>query len=205
VGPFRRFYRVFRWVALAACLMALLLLLRPSAPPPVRTDPLAAEHIQEKMDEMERAVAKGESHDLQLTEAEVNVWMQSSLALEGGPAPAGSGTPAPPGEPTVEQVRSSMRDIRINLVGNEVRAYVLFTLYGKNISLELEGHLFVADGRLRLQPTSGKIGSMPIPKVTLDRAVSRLFDSPENQDKFLVPPYIKDIRVVDGELVVSYQ
>jgi hypothetical protein len=98
-----------------------------------------------------------------------------------------------------------MRDIKINLVGDLVHAYVLFNLYGKDISLELTGHLFVADGRLRLQPTSGKVGTMPIPKVTLDRAVSRLFDSPENQDKFLVPPEIKDIRVVNGELVVSYQ
>jgi len=204
-GPFRRFYRVFRWVALAACLMALFLLLRPSAPPPVRMDPQAAEHIQEKMEELERAVAKGQAHDMQLSEAEVNVWMQSSLAPEPGPAPGGSGAPASPGEPTMEQVRSSVRDVRINLVGDEVHAYVLFNLYGKDISLQLEGHLFVADGRLRLQPTSGKLGSMPIPKVTLDRAVSRLFDSPENQDKFLVPPYIKDIRVVNGEMVVSYQ
>jgi hypothetical protein len=154
---------------------------------------------------MESVVAKGQPHVLQLTEAEVNVWMKSSLAIEAAPAPGGSGKAAPPAEPTVEEVRSSMRDIRINLVGNEVHAYVLFHLYGKDISLELQGHLFVADGRLRLQPTSGKIGSMPIPRVTLDRAVSRLFDSPENQDKFLVPPEIKDIRVVNGELVVSYQ
>jgi hypothetical protein len=192
-------------VALAVALIAFYLLLRPSPPPSVRTDPQAALRIQEKMDEMERTLAKGQPHDLQLTEAEVNVWMQSSLALETGPAPGGSGTAAPPAEPTVEQVRSSMRDIRINLVGDEVHAYVLFNLYGKDISLELQGHLFVADGRLRLQPTSGRLGSMPIPKVTLDRAVSRLFDSPENQDNFLVPPQIKDIRVVNGELVVSYQ
>lgn len=49
------------------------------------------------------------------------------------------------------------------------------------------------------------LGSMPIPKVTLDRAVRRLFDSAENRDKFVLPPEIKDIQVVNGELIVSYR
>lgn len=204
-GAFRRFYRIFRWVALTASLIALFMLLRPSAPPPVQTDPGAAERVLVKVDQMERAVAEGQSHILQFNEAELNVWMQSNLALGRGPAPGGSGTPGPAGEPTLEQVRSSMRDVKINLMGDRVRAYVLFNLYGKDLSLQLEGRLFVADGRLRLQPTSGMLGSMPIPKVTLDRAVGRLFDSDENRDKFLLPQEIKDIQVVDGELIVSYR
>ena len=204
-GAFRRFFRIFRWVALTASLIALFMLLRPSAPPPVRTDPGAAERVLAKVDQMERAVAEGQSHVLQFNEAELNAWMQSNLALGTGPAPGGSGASGPASEPTLEQVRSSMRDVKINLRGDRVRAYVLFNLYGKNLSLQLEGRLFVADGRLRLQPTSGMLGSMPIPKVTLDRAVSRLFDSEENRDKFLLSQEIKDIRVVDGELVVSYR
>lgn len=204
-GAFRRFYRIFRWVALAASLIVVFLLLRPSAPPPVQTDPRAAERVQAKVEQMERDVAEGRSHTLQLNEAELNVWIQSNLDLGTGPAPGGTGTRGPASEPTLEQVRSSMRDIKVNLMGDQVHAYVLFNLYGKDMSLQLEGRLFVADGRLRLQPTSGKLGSMPIPKLTLDRAVSRLFDSAENRDKFLLPEEIKDIRVVDGELIVSYR
>jgi hypothetical protein len=171
----------------------------------VQTDPGAAERVLAKVDQMERAVAEGQSHVLQFNEAELNVWMHSNLALGAGPAAGGSGTPGPDSPPSPEQVRTSMRDVKINLMGDRVRAYVLFTLYGKDISLQLEGHLFVADGRLRLQPTSGMLGSMPIPKLTLDRAVSRLFDSDENRDKFLLPQEIKDIRVVDGELIISYR
>jgi hypothetical protein len=204
-GAFRRFTRVFRWVALAVSLIALFLLLRPATPPPVRTDPHAAEHVQTKMEQMERAVAEGRPHILQFTEAELNVWMQSNLALGPGPATGGSGTTGPASEPTLESVRSGMRDIKVNLLGDRVRAYALFTLYGKDISLQLEGRLFVADSRLRLEPISGMLGSMPIPKLTLDRAVSRLFDSAENREKFLLPPEIKDIQVVNGELRVSYR
>ena len=154
---------------------------------------------------MERAATEGRPHTLQFNEAELNVWMQSNLALTTGPATGGSGTPGPSGEPTLEQVRSNLRDLKVNLVGDRVRAYALFTLYGKDISLQLEGRLFVADGRLRLEPTSGKLGLMPIPKLTLDRTVSRLLDSAENRDKFLLPPEIKDMQVINGELSVSYR
>ena len=86
--------------------------------------------------------------------------------------------PQQKGEPTLEEVRSSLRDVKINLMGDRIRAYVLFTLYGKDISLQLEGRLVVADGRVRLKPTSGMLGSIPIPSNTLDRAVNQLFDSP---------------------------
>jgi hypothetical protein len=171
----------------------------------VRTHPHAAENIQTKMEQMERAVAEGQPHVLQFTEAELNVWMQSNLALGPGPATGGSRDPGPAGGPTLEHVRSSLRDVKVNLVGDRVRAYALFTLYGKDISLQLEGRLIVTDGRLRLEPASGMLGSMPIPRMTLDRAVRRLFDSAENRDKFLLPPEIKDIQVVNGELSVSYR
>lgn len=63
----------------------------------------------------------------------------------------------------------------------------------------------MADGRVRLRPTRGMLDSLPIPQITLDRAVSRLFDSPENRDSFQLPPEIKDIQVVNGELIVSYR
>lgn len=202
---FRRFYRVFRWVALAVSLIALFLLLRPATPPPVRTDPHAAEHIQTKMEQMERAVAEGRPHVLQFTEAELNVWMQSNLALGPGTATGESGAPGPAGEPTLEQVRSSLRDVKVNLMGDRVRAYALFALYGKDISLQFEGRLIVTDGRLRLEPARGMLGSMPLPRMTLDRAVRRLFDSAQNRDKFLLPPEIKEIQVVNGELTVSYR
>ena len=204
VGAFRRFYRVFRWVALATLLIALFLLLRPASPPEVRTDPKAAEHVQSKIEQMEEAVGEGRPHTLQLDEAELNVWMQSNLTM-GGARTAGSGAPGSAAEPTLEQVQSSLRDVKVNLMGDRVRAYALFNLYGKDISLQLEGRLFVADGRLRFKATSGMLGSMPIPQVSLDRAVSQLFDSKENREKFQLPPEIKDIQVVNGELIVSYR
>jgi hypothetical protein len=113
-----------------------------------------------------------------------------------------AGNPLPPQE-DVESVRSNVRDVKIELKDNLMRAHVLFDFHGMDMTLELEGRLGVENGYLRLYPTGGKLGSLPLPQGTLESAVQRLFELPENREKFRVPPPIQDIRVESGELVVT--
>jgi hypothetical protein len=113
---------------------------------------------------------------------------------------------APPAEqqPTLEEMQSNVRDVRVQLVGDKVAAYLLFDFHGKDLTLTLEGTLHVVDGYLRLQPTGGALGSLPIPQTTMDNAVRRLFDSPENKEKFRMPPEISDVRVEGGQIRIFY-
>jgi hypothetical protein len=125
------------------------------------------------------------------------------------PAPAaapGQENPAasPENDPTIEEVQSSVRDVKIALADDRVQAYVLFDFHGKDLSLILEGRLHVQNGYLRFEPTGGKLGSLPLPQSTLESAVGRLFDAPENREKMRVPPEMRDIRIENGELVVEY-
>jgi len=204
-GVIRRVFRVVRWVSLAVALVVVVLLLQPADPPAVRTDPKAAERVQAKIEQAAQTAVEGQAPVLQMDEAELNAWIQTNLALQTPPPSELPSARGPSGEPTLQQVQSSLRNVKINLVGDELRAYVLFNLYGKDLTLQLEGRLVVTEGRLRLRPTRGMLGSLPIPQMTLDRAVSRLFDSAENRESFQVPPEIKDIRVLNGELIVSYR
>ena len=204
-GVIRRVFRVVRWVSLAVALVLVVLLLWPADPPEVRTDPKAAERVQVKIEQAAQTAVEGQAPVLQMDEAELNAWIQTNLALQTPSESELPGAPVPSGEPTLQQVQSSVHDVKVNLFGDDLRAYVLFNLYGKDLTLQLEGRLVVTDGRLRLRPTRGKLGSLPIPQITLDRAVSRLFDSPENRESFQLPPEIKNIRVVNGELIVSYR
>jgi hypothetical protein len=204
-GVFRRVFRVVRWVSLAVAFVLVVLLLWPAKPPEVRTDPKAAERVQAKIEQAAQTAVEGQAPVLQMDEAELNAWIQTNLALQTPPQSELPSIPGPSGEPTLQQVQSSLRDVKINLIGEELRAYVLFNLYGKDLTLQLEGRLVVTEGHLRLRPTRGMLGSLPIPQITLDRAVRRLFDSPENRESFQLPPEIKDIRVVNGELIVSYR
>ncbi len=76
---------------------------------------------------------------------------------------------------------------------------------GPFVRLNTEGRLGVENGYMRFEPTSGKLGSLPIPQSTLDEAVKRLLASPENRDKLHVPPDVRDIRIQNGELIVTYR
>ncbi|MEE2839840.1 MAG: hypothetical protein VYC91_04845, partial [Acidobacteriota bacterium] len=60
------------------------------------------------------------------------------------------------------------------------------------------------DGYLQFEPSGGKLGSLPITRFGLERAVRRLFESPENREKFRLPTEIQDIRMEDSELVISF-
>lgn len=201
---FKKFYKVFRWVVLVGILLVLLLVMKTADAPHVETDPQAAERVERKMQQAERAVEAGESHTLEMDEAELNSMLHANLAMKGAEGAAAEAVAQAEGQPTLEEMQSNVRDVRVQLSDDQVKAYVLFDFHGKDLSLTLEGGLRVVDGYLRLEPTAGALGSMPIPQATLDNAVRRLFDSPENREKFRVPPHISDIRVEGGQIKVFY-
>ena len=102
----------------------------------------------------------------------------------------------------VEEVQSSISDVRVALLGDRVRAHVAFSLYGKAMSFQLEGRVRAENGYLRLEPTAGKVGVLPLPAATLGQAVNQVFDAPKNREKFRLPEAIEDISVVDSRLRV---
>ena len=202
---FKKFYKVFRWVVLIGLVIVVAMILTKADPPPVQADPLAAERVEFKLHQAQQAVDAGESHTMELDEPELNSMLAASMVAESAHAEtAAAVAQAESGQPTLEEVKSNVRDIKIQLTGDKLTAYVVFDLYGKDLSLTLEGGLRVVDGYLRMDPTSGALGSMPIPQVTLDNAVRRLFDSPENREKFRLPAHISDVRVEDGQIKIFY-
>ena len=98
-----------------------------------------------------------------------------------------------------------MRDVKIQLIEDRVKAYVVFDVHGKDMSLQLEGRLSAQNGYLNFEPVSGQIGSFPIPQSALESAVRRLRESPENREKLKLPPQIADLRIENGEVVASYR
>ena len=179
-----RYYRVFRWVVLAGLGVVMVLVLSDAPPPQVEYDPDAGRRLQLKMLDLQTSILTGRSARLRLEEAELNFWLGENLEFEENP--------------------SAMQELRINLNGDVLSLYLVFLSYGQNLSLILEGRVQVRDGYLQFEPSGGKLGSLPIPRFGLERAVRRLFESPENREKFRLPTEIKDIRVEDSELVISF-
>ena len=102
-------------------------------------------------------------------------------------------------------MRSNVRDFKIQLVDDRVKAYVLFDVHGKDVTLQLEGRLGAQNGYLNFEPVSGQIGSFPIPQSALESAMRHLIGSPENREKLRLPSQIANLRIENGEVVATYR
>ena len=210
-------FRIVRWTVYACALIVLMLLLHKSAPPTVSTTPEAAARVEQKFQNVQQSVAQGQPATLRMDETELNSYLASHLALLGAKAPNGATGAAPndsPGgtpnaeQPTmddVEQMRSNVKDVKVQLIDDRVRAYVVFDVHGKEMTLQLEGKLGADNGFLRFEPVSGQIGALPIPQATLEAAVRRMMESPENREKLKLPSDISNLRIENGEVVAQYQ
>jgi len=224
-SAFKRAYRAIVWSGFAVLLAVLVLVLRESPRPDVAFDSQAAARAEQKFEAAGEAAAAGRSDKVELNPTELNSYLRQNLELmgEGSATPDANSPPdeladskpSAPADPTatipgadhatIEQVQSSVRDVKVTMSGSLITAYVVFDFHGKNLSLELEGHLHSENGYLKFDPVSGKLGSLPLPQSTLDSAVQRLMDSPENREKLRLPPDVSDIAIVNGQAVVIYK
>ena len=212
-STWKRIFRIVRWTTYGFAFITLVLVLHKAPPPLVETSPQAAARAEEKLNQVERAVANGQSATLRMDETELNSYLAAHLALAGPgaakPAAAGDAPAAPNGAaPTaqeVEQMRSNVRDVKVELIDDRVKAYVVLDVHGKDMTLQLEGRLGAQNGYLRFEPVSGQFGALPIPLSALESAVQRLMDSPENREKLKLPPEISDLRIQNGEIVATYR
>ena len=218
-------FRCLRWSTYLAALITLILLLHKPAPPRVEVSPQAAARAEEKVERVEQSASRGEPATLRLDQTELNSYLASRLnpATSGGAAPANdpstasantinpvptSSGPSSPSDTVtdqdIEQARSSVRDVKVQMEADQVRAYVVFDVHGKDLTLELAGRLGSSDGFLKFEPVSGRLGSLPIPQSTLQSAVERLMSSPENKEKLRLPSDIRELHIENGELVATY-
>jgi hypothetical protein len=209
-GLLRRIWRISNWLTLAALVVVVLLILRPAPAPGIYIDAQAKQRAAAKLHESLSTASGGQPTELRLDEAELNAFLASNLGLEGMPdaatgaaAQGGAEGSAPSSQPSLDEARSNVKDVKVTMQGDRMQAYVLFDLLGKDMTLVLEGRLAVKDGYLRFEPSSGKIGSLPIPQSALQAAVARLMDSPANRNSLRLPDGVKDVRIENGQLVVA--
>jgi hypothetical protein len=206
VNPWVWAFRILRWSTYLVALITLLLLLHTAPPPAVEASPQAAARAEQKVLAVEQAASQGQQATLTLDETELNSYLATHL--DWGDSSANAAPPADnsgaPSAKDVEQVRSTVRDVKVQMTDDLVKAYVVFDLHGKDMSLQLAGRLGSADGYLKFEPVSGRIGSLPIPQSSLQSAVQRLMASPENREKLRLPPEMSGLRIENGELIATY-
>lgn len=226
---FKLAYRILSWSSLAALILTLVLVLRKSAPPDVPYDAKASARAEQKFAAADQAKAAGQPSQVALDRTELNSYLKDNLEVQPPPAEptatpsstsASAGAQSPnagnPNDPmaalasgdqatTLEQVQSTVKDVKVDMDGDLVKAYVIFDFHGKDLSLELDGHLSTQDGYVHFEPVAGKLGSLPLPQSTLNAAVEKMMSSPENREKMKLPSDISDIQIVNGQAVVKYK
>ncbi len=186
-GWFRKSWRGIQWAMVAVTVIAVVLILQESALPKVSTDPQAMQRAHEKMRDLAYASENGRPTSIEMDAVELNAWLRSGLFQSNG----------------VGQQQGSLRDMRMQLLDDHLRAHLVLAFLGTTLSLELEGQVAVADGQLQLLPTRGKLGALPLPQAILKNMVARVFESPEQREKFQLPKDIARTYIRDEELVIS--
>ena len=227
---FRKLYQFLTWSTLAGLVITVALVLRKGPAPAVPFDPQAVARAERKFAAADLAKTSGQSAQVQLDRTELNSYLQnlqreaqsadpSAPTPQPNPGAAPSASPAagpPPssdpvaalteaGAPNLEEVQSSVKDVKVDIDGDIVKAYVIFDFHGKDLSLELAGHLRAQNGYLKFDPVSGSIGSMPLPQSALQAAVEKMMDSPENREKLRLPADISDIQIANGQALITYK
>jgi hypothetical protein len=217
--PFAIIRRIVSWVVLLILVLTLVLILKQSPPPQVATSPAAAASAEQKLDAAAQSAQSGQPSQVRLDSAELNSYLAQNLQFGGdasaapnaassaAPSDSTANAPSIPGaDPqTVAQAESNVENVKVGMDGDLVKTYVVFNFHGKDLSLEIDGHLYTQDGFLRFDPVGGKIGSFPLPQSALQEAVQRMMDSPENRERLRLPPNVSNIAVQNSQVVVSYK
>jgi hypothetical protein len=219
-GLFRRTFRIFRWSSLGLLALVTALILIPSPPPEVEASTKTAELAETKVRKFTALLEKGQALPLEMNQAELNSWLSANLALQhstdaaenssqsralAGAALVNTMATSQDSESAMEEAQSTIEDVKIELLEDSLRAYVAFDFHGKELTLVLEGRVRTEDGQLRFEPTSGQLGSLPLPAVILENAARQLFESPKNREDFRLPAQIQSIHVMNGNLLLIPQ
>lgn len=215
--------KIARWSTYLLLAFSLRLILHKADPPQLPSEPAAAQRAEKKMRALDAAQSAGQPYSLELDGPELNAYLERHLLLAGADStnPPASGHvsragSAPENDPpvaglndattkSVEEARSQVKDVKVDLVGDLVKAYVVFDFHGKDLSLSLSGHLSSGGGYLKFEPLSGALGSFPLPQSALESAVRRMMESPENREKLRLPDEVREVRVENSEVLIEYR
>jgi len=201
----KKIYRVVRWASFGGLIIGIFLLLKSPAPVAQALDPAViqqnADSFQQKLTELANAQSAGDSGtEVHFTAPEVNAAIVQATAPQTATAsPRPTSQPAP--QPTAEQV--PIKSTLVSFDDNVVKGQFLTELYGKDVYITVAGHLGSRERYVTFEPTEFKVGDLSVPVSLVNPALQNKLADPENREKMKLPVFVKDLRVENGELVIS--
>jgi hypothetical protein len=201
----KKVYHVVRWVMLAGTVITIFLGLKSPAPVAEALAPDLVKQnavmFQRKLTELANAQSSGETGtEFHFTAPEVNAAIVQSTLPQ--PVPAGP-TPASQPAPQVAAEQAPIKSTLVSFEDNVVKGQFLTEVYGRDVYITVAGHLGSRDGYVTFEPTEFKVGDLSVPVSMINPALQRKLAEPENRDKMKLPEFVRDLRVENGELVIT--
>ena len=189
-----KIYRIARWGVLAILLIVILLAIQrpaqfPAAPVPAESWKQQAADFQTKINQLDQASTDGNhGGEIQLSSAEVNAALAESLRN---------------GAPSADLGQVPVQAPQVSFEGDQVRGVFPTQIYGKDVYVTVAGRLGSQNGYATFDPTEFKVGDLTVPVSMVNGALQKKLADPANRDKLELPDFIADVRVVNGQLVVT--
>jgi hypothetical protein len=204
------FPKILRWANLGILLFILLMLLKPPtrlSPEPQSASTLTenANSFQTKLGELQREHEWGhQGAEVSLSSEEVGaalaVGNSQPQARQPNLTPAPGDTAHLVAKLGPEQV--PVKDAQVIFEGDELKGQFSTQVYGKEMFVTLSGHVGAKDGYVTFNPTSFKIGSLPMPIAVVQKQLDKKFNEPETREKLKLPEFVSDLKIENGQLVI---
>ncbi len=200
----KKIYRLARWLTFAGLVVTVFLLVKSPAPIAQTLDASQvrqnAESFQQKLTELARAQSSGESGtEVRFSASEVN----AAITQAASPEPPDRTRPASQPPPQAADEPIPIKSTQVSFEDDVVKGLFLTEVYGKDVSITVAGHLGSRDGYVTFEPTEFKVGDLSVPVSMVNPVLQRKLTDPENRDKMKLPEFVKDLRVENGELVIT--
>jgi len=208
-------FKTIRWTLLAILILAVMLMLKKPVPPATfsQVSPevasASATSFDSKLNELHHARNAGYAAEVRLTADELNSAFQRSQgqlpsSTSASPTAATPETPtsAPASAPPPEEGPPQVKSMQFAMVGDQVVGQFVVQRYGMDIYVTLAGKLSSQDGYVGLKPSLFKVGDLNVPISWVDSTLQSKLADPENREKLKLPPFVSEIRVENGELVI---
>ncbi|HWC18659.1 MAG TPA: hypothetical protein VG498_16735 [Terriglobales bacterium] len=197
-----RIYRVARWFMLGAAIITIGLMISRPQPLVVRAAPPArvaanAESFQSKLGELRQAHQSGQSG----AEARISSEEVAAALAVANPEPATTSALNANAPVSADQV--PLKDQQVIFERDEVKAQFTTQVAGKDVVVTLTGHVGSKDGYVDFLPTSFHIGTMPVPISLVQEQLQRKLLDPAVRENLRLPEFVSDVRIENGQLVIT--
>lgn len=175
-----------------------LLAFRTPPTPAVRIDPAVVKSLNNKIRAVQNAGPEGQ-RILRVNETELNSLLAARIAASRAAALRQKTTA------TTKDGQAEVQDVKMTLSGDRVHVYIALGMRGQTMLVGIEGTLHTKNGYIDFDPISGNLGSIPLPRSGMEAVVRAIEESPQQHQALRLSPNLADLRVENGELVVTYK